>query len=1007
MPQTVRVASKFAWVVVGSLACGGGPSSVAQQETAPPPLVADDPDDAVVSTPDPVDDVHGLDRVWARLEDDRRTTTADTTVPAPDRIRSMIGLGMWPEAVEALTAQRPLRGDLLVVEAELRFKQHRYRESARRVAAVLARAPEHRDALLLLGKLQIQEWNLEAAARTAERLLVRNERDEDAALLMGTVRLQQKRYDDALDLAQQVQQWNSNNANAFALEAEVRFWAQDPDGAEGPLTRALAIDPYNADARFAYGYAIWRRVDATQLDDMAAQWELALSIDPLHYRTHWHWGNGHTNLTYADYVEPTDSVVRERLRRGDELIGANRIDEAVALTREVEAEFPESVLPSMMRGSAFYMAYDMPRGPRLDSAEATFRRILESKDHYGPAHNGLAAVIKQQQFEQLRAFDSLETSIATSWVQPDSSFEAIFPDATYYPGDRMQKMVHLQLGPSQAYLPMLARFDRQFAIPPLHRDLAEAMGRPFFRTSTTFDNRQWMDIRGVGSGATGIEYVERGAHLERNVLLHEYTHLVHGRVFSDEESRRVRALYYAAMENARTLDYYASNNESEFLAQAYPAFLSPVKVHALNHKAFNTRSDLEAKDPDTFDFVASLIRRQEAYLDGDSTALKSNWAQTFVALSEENRDGESLLQAEALLDTALMWDDRYLPAFLSYGGLLRDAKRFDEASQWLQRALVIDSTYAPIYAAYADLVGSRALAGDIEIGESLQLRVGYYGRALELETDYAVRARLNGTLRSLYRDHGHYPQAIRVSEEYMVSGPTVSTYLRDRRDEAARFAGSLRSAAGYATETLPFFTGLVNQKPQHYGLRGEYADALAGAGRFDEAVATLEEAQRILRAAGRPNRDYMIQMAEYHLATGDSGAATEALALTQEARMRFVSGNNRLARVLARLGDSAAVQAWLGDPSDDGRLPAPEADVHYTNGWIAEAAGDLAQAEASYRAAVELNPYRGEMRLRLIAVLVSQRRQSDARRAKAAAANLELPMGPDFQRRADDILSGR
>jgi Tfp pilus assembly protein PilF len=459
------------------------------------------------------------------------------------------------------------------------------------------------------------------------------------------------------------------------------------------------------------------------------------------------------------------------------------------------------------------------------------------------------------------------------------------------------------------------------------------------------------------------------------------------------------------MENARTLDYYASNNESEFLAQAYPAFLSPVKVHALNHKAFNTRSDLETRDPDTFDFVASLIRRQEAYLEGDSTALKSNWAQTFVALSEENRDAESVFAPEALLDTALMWDDRYLPAFVSYGALLRDAKRFDEASQWLQRALVIDSTYAPVYAAYADLVGSRALAGDIELSESLQLRVGYYGRALDLETDYAVRARLNGTLRSLYRDHGYYPQAIRVSEEYMVSGPTVSTYLRDRRDDAAMFAGSLRSAAGYSTETLPFFSALVGQKPQHYGLRGEYADALAGAGRFDEAVATLEEAQRILRAAGRPNQDYMIQMAEYHLAAGDRTAATEALDLPQAIRMRLVSSNNRLARVLARLGDSAAVQVWLDDLSGENQLPAAEADVHYTNGWIAEAAGDLVQAEASYRAAVELDPYRAEMRLRLMAVLVSQRKQSEARRVRAAAVNLELPMGPDFQRRADDILS--
>ena len=48
---------------------------------------------------------------------------------------------------------------------------------------------------------------------------------------------------------------------------------------------------------------------------MAAQWNLALAVDPLHYFTHWHFGNGHTDQTYADYAHPTDSLVRERMNR--------------------------------------------------------------------------------------------------------------------------------------------------------------------------------------------------------------------------------------------------------------------------------------------------------------------------------------------------------------------------------------------------------------------------------------------------------------------------------------------------------------------------------------------------------------------------------------------------------------------------------------------------------------------------------------------------------------------
>ncbi|MDZ7807323.1 MAG: hypothetical protein U5K71_09415 [Gracilimonas sp.] len=40
-------------------------------------------------------------------------------------------------------------------------------------------------------------------------------------------------------------------------------------------------------------------MDATQLDNMAGQRNLAFEVNPLHYLTHWHFGNGHTNLTYA------------------------------------------------------------------------------------------------------------------------------------------------------------------------------------------------------------------------------------------------------------------------------------------------------------------------------------------------------------------------------------------------------------------------------------------------------------------------------------------------------------------------------------------------------------------------------------------------------------------------------------------------------------------------------------------------------------------------------------
>ncbi|MGH7477905.1 MAG: hypothetical protein ACRELD_16710, partial [Longimicrobiales bacterium] len=572
-------------------------------------------------------DPDDTDAAVAALRAERARVLGDAALAPARRATRLIELGAWADAERGLRATSPTP-ETRLASALLALKRHRYDEAARLVDGIDGDA-----AVLLRARLEVQAWRLAEAERIALSVWGeggggRGRTADEAGVLLGRVELLRQDFDAAERWAERLLARDADNADALLLLSDVRFWRVDPAGAEEPLRRSLALDPFDADARFNYGYAIWRRVDATQLDAMAAQWQLALAIDSLHYLTQWHWGNGHTQLTYADYAHPTDSIVRVRLAPVDSLIPAGRSAEAIARSREVEAEFPESVLPAMLRGSAFYMAWHMPA--RLDSAEATFRDVLARKTNYGPAHNGLAAVIKQRQVRVLAAFDSLEADIAATPLPDDSVFWQVFTDVGYYPGERVPKMVWNQLGPSRAYIPLLHRLERDFTIPPLHKDLAEAMDEAGFRVWTTFDNRQWMDIRGVGGGATGIEYVERGSHQERNVTAHEYVHLFHGNVLTDTEVRRIRELYYAAMEQGRALDYYAENNESEYFAQGYEAWLSPVKVHPLNHKSMNTRDDLARKDPPLHAFIDSLVARQNAFLAGDAAAFSGNWAQVYV-----------------------------------------------------------------------------------------------------------------------------------------------------------------------------------------------------------------------------------------------------------------------------------------------------------------------------------------------------------------------------------------
>ncbi|MEX0722472.1 MAG: hypothetical protein WD053_01270 [Gracilimonas sp.] len=347
--------------------------------------------------------------VKEQLEQERSTTLAELeTEVTAGNIEKLIELGMWNDAERFISNADNESNEIKLAEAKLMFKKHRYSNSEVIVNTVLESNPANRKARLLKAELHIQAWGLDEADEVGSSLLEENSNDAEAGLIRGKAALLNRDFEEALRWAKNVQEWDPEFAGGYMLEAEGLFWDQDPAAAEPSLKKALELNPYNPDARFSYGYAVWRRVDATQLDNMAGQWNLAFEVNPLHYLTHWHFGNGHTNLTYADYTHPSDSEVREALSRAESLIPEEKLDEAIAITHEVESEYPESVLPEMMRASIYYMHYDMDRSSRLDSSQAGFENILAKKQNYGPAHNGLAAVIKQRQFEYLDGFEELK-----------------------------------------------------------------------------------------------------------------------------------------------------------------------------------------------------------------------------------------------------------------------------------------------------------------------------------------------------------------------------------------------------------------------------------------------------------------------------------------------------------------------------------------------------------------------------------------------------------------------
>ncbi len=474
------------------------------------------------------------------------------------------------------------------------------------------------------------------------------------------------------------------------------------------------------------------------------------------------------------------------------------------------------------------------------------------------------------------------------------------------------------------------------------------------------------------------------------------------------EDRRVRQLYYNAMATNSIIDYYSANNESEYLAQTYTAYFAPVKVHPLNHKAMNTAGDLKRKDPQLYAFIDSLVQKQNAYLAGDKQALASNWAQVYVNLSDRllRRDltDSTANLAAAYLDTALVWDQNYAAVYLSYAQLRLKEKKFDESENWLKKAEQIDAKYAPVYTAYADLINARYQEGLIDADSAIKTQAQYYEKALALENDVAIRAQMNRESREFYLQNSLIFEAIKVAEDYVESAPTVSTYLRDRRDEALAFANWLKGQLGYSEEPIRHLEKLVSMKPQHYYLRGQYADVLAANGKYEQAINVLEEAQKILKAAGTPNREYMGKIADYNLSLNKTDAVRQAIEpfLTRKDSLR--TDNFKLIEVFARLGEISRAEEEIAK-IDMPKEPFTQSNYHYAWGKIWQARSQLDKANEAYKQAIAFNPYNIQARLDLAQNLAQANKKREAQKIAEQTTQLPIPPGPEFSRKMNKFLS--
>ena len=208
----------------------------------------------------------------------------------------------------------------------------------------------------------------------------------------------------------------------------------------------------------------------------------------------------------------------------------------------------------------------------------------------------------------------------------------------------------------------------------------------------------------------------------------------------------------------------------------------------------------------------------------------------------------------------------------------------------------------------------------------------------------------------MYKKNALIPEAIEAADDYDKNGAIVSTYLRDRKDDAKAFSASLKASLGYA-ESVNILKNLVAQKPQNYEYRNLYADALAIHGDYKTAIETIRQAQRILAASGNDRADYNLRLAEFYVNTkqNDSVAYYSGLIKPKINQLRDVD-KLRLVRLLSAQKSNEEADKLLNSVTVKSD-PFLQADLDYTKAKVFENGGNLEQALLAYEQVLKNNPY--------------------------------------------------
>ncbi len=526
----------------------------------------------------------------------------------PPTYRGMIYIGIWryDEAREAL--MRGLSLDAKNVPAltwlgRCEIYDLEYARSFAWLQKALDLQPSNPDVLAVLGLLYIHLDELDRAEGFLERSLSQNETHDFAHVCRAHLKILRKDARAAAREFARVLKRNRWSASAYVGLGQALSHLDRRPEALMVLNEGRKRNPHLPPVHSTRAFVLYK---LKRVGEAMASYRKALALDP------WYAG-GHGIYPFFPAKDSENRFpAGEAGEALKEAVKAMRAGDARRAAEKAAAAVwgaEENVFAWLLRGAAAY-ALETP-----DTALRCARKAIELEAEAPLPHVlFIAGRSMKQEMKKLELskedfherFSSLADPPVPGIERVFTNFSSLTPDG--------RKVVRLAVAPLAHYLPKLEEEGVRHYILPLYRHLTDVPAMSPWKGKPTFDGRIYDGVRGAAGkvAVTGVETLWATTRMGPSTIAHEFAHQIHRYAVGGEIESEISRLYKKAKKEGCCLDYYAAENEMEYFAQGYEAFLSPFKRPTSSETAKNTRADLQRKDPGLFRLLMRLTRGWEA-----------------------------------------------------------------------------------------------------------------------------------------------------------------------------------------------------------------------------------------------------------------------------------------------------------------------------------------------------------------------------------------------------------